>query len=85
MMIYLLLQQLDWDQLLEAVRIGNIVTVERLINTRYIDVNATFGVRYSTGMLYAAYISLSYHILKGRYISGIIALIAQECVNEKWR
>ena len=37
----LLLQKSECDQLLTAAEAGDVVTVERLIHTRYIDVNTT--------------------------------------------
>ena len=37
----LLLQEPECDELLTAAKAGDVVTVERLIHTRYIDVNTT--------------------------------------------
>ena len=39
--VYITIQQSECDQLLLAAIEGNVATVERLINTRYIDVNTT--------------------------------------------
>ena len=37
-------QKSECNQLLEAAKTDDVITVERLINTRYIDVNTTDGV-----------------------------------------
>ena len=39
--VYITIQQLECDQLVIAAIKGDVATVERLINTRYIDVNTT--------------------------------------------
>ena len=39
----ILLQTSECDQLLTAAEAGDVVTVERLIHARYIDVNTTGG------------------------------------------
>ena len=50
--VYITIQQSECDQLVMAAMDGDVATVERLINTRYIDVNTTDWVSTLYGVVF---------------------------------